>query len=333
MTVIVALLIFMVVICLHELGHFFVAKKVDIKVVEFSVGMGPALHQRVKGETTYSLRALPLGGYCAMEGEDEEEGSDDPRSYDKAKPGQRFLTILAGPLMNLLIAYICFFIYLGVIGNPLPVIGSFSPASPLEAAGLQTGDEILAINGQAVKNYDHMKSLIQEGGQAPLTLDYRQGDQEQQVKVQPIEDNGAYYLGFTPQTEQNWWAALGQAGKMTGTTYVMLFHIIGQLISGQLSVQSVSGPVGIIAMIGDASRQGFAQVMYLMGYISLNLAFFNLLPIPALDGSKLLLIAIEKLSGKKMSKKAETRITLIGFALLMALFVLITFQDIRRLVQ
>lgn len=340
MTVIVALIIFMVVICLHELGHFLLAKKVDIKVNEFSIGMGPALTQTQKGETTYSLRAIPIGGYCAMEGEDEDneeepgqEGEVDPRSFDGAKPGQRFLTILAGPVMNLIIAFVCFFLYLGLMGMPVPVVDGFSDNSPLEAAGLQVGDEIVAIDGKMVENYDHMIDLVQAGHGEEMTLDYLRGDETRQVKIKPEYIDGRYYVGMLAGRRTNWPASFLAAGGMVGQLYVQLFKVLGGLFSGAISTDSVSGPVGVISLIGQAANQGLGPVLFLTGYISLNLAFFNLLPIPALDGSKLLLIAIEKLRGRAIQKKTEVKITLAGFAFLIGLILLVSIKDIARLIH
>ncbi|MDD7543662.1 MAG: site-2 protease family protein, partial [Peptoniphilaceae bacterium] len=150
MSIILAFIIFFIVVLFHEGGHFFAAKSVGIRVNEFSIGMGPAIWKKTKGETLYSLRALPLGGYCAMEGEDEESAS--PDSFDAAKPWQRFLTILAGPVMNLLIALLCFILYLGMVGEAVPVIDSFTEHSAFQTAGASAGDRVISVNDTSVSN-------------------------------------------------------------------------------------------------------------------------------------------------------------------------------------
>lgn len=331
MNIIVALIVFMIVILFHEAGHFLVAKKVGIRVNEFSVGMGPALWQKQKGETTYSLRALPLGGYCAMEGE--EEDSDVEGSYSNALPWQRFLTVLAGPVMNLLIAYLCFALFLGISGKPVPVVDSFAEHSPAQEAGLLPGDRITAINGQSVDTADEMTEAIQEYGEERRILDvtYLRDNATTTVHLHPDQQEGKFYVGIIMKRQADPLGAILGGFSMVGETFASLFVIIGQLITGALSTDAISGPVGVISLIGQAASKGVAQVIFLTGYISVNLAFFNLLPIPALDGFTLLLIAIEKLRGKPLDTKVEERIKVAGFALLMGLILFVSFKDIVRL--
>lgn len=327
-SIISALIVFLLVVLFHELGHFLVAKAVNIKVNEFSIGMGPAITQSQKGETLYSLRAIPLGGYCAMEGEDED--SADPRGFDQAKPWQRFLTILAGPVMNILSAILLFSIYAAMLGQPVPIIDGFSETSVLLEAGLEEGDEITAINGVAVEGQDHLRSLVQEYGEDPISVDYVKVDgTSSTVNVQAQEQDGVYLIGFIAKTvSAGPIHAIQQGFSTTWTTFVQLFQILGMLFSGQLGIDAVSGPVGVISTIGVAASNGIMPLIFLTGYISVNLAFFNLLPIPALDGSKLLFIIIEKLRGKPVNKDLESKITMAGFAFLLGLIVLISVKDI-----
>ncbi|MDD7593618.1 MAG: RIP metalloprotease RseP [Peptoniphilaceae bacterium] len=331
MNIIVALIVFMIVILFHEGGHFFAAKKVGIRVNEFSVGMGPALWQTQKGETTYSLRALPLGGYCAMEGE--EEDSDVEGSYSMALPWQRFLTVLAGPVMNLVIAYLCFALFLGLSGKPVPVVDSFSKNSPAAEVGMLPGDRITAINGQTVDTADEMTAAIQEAGKDDeiIAVTYLRDNETTTVRLRPQEQEGRLYVGIVMQRKADPLGAITGGVSMLVDTFVSLFVIIGRLITGGLSADAISGPVGVISLIGQAASQGFTSVIYLTGYISVNLAFFNLLPIPALDGFTLLLIIIEKLRGKPLKQQVEERIKIVGFSLLMGLILFVSFKDVIRL--
>ncbi len=333
MTIVIALIIFMLVVLLHEFGHFIVAKKSGIKVNEFSVGMGPALFQRKKGETVYSLRVLPLGGYCAMEGEDEE--SPDPASYDLASPSRRFFTILAGPLMNLLVAYVCFALFLGINGKPIAKVANFSEDSPLLAAGAKIGDEVTALNGDNVENYDDMINQLQKKGKDPLKVTIYRVENGQgksiDLELKASENGGKYFLGFYADRESDFLYAIVGGFTTLVENFKLLFVIIGRLITGKLSMGAVSGPIGVVKMIGDAANQSFAYLVFLTGYISLNLGFFNLLPIPALDGSKLIFIAIEKIRGKAIKKETESKITMAGFAFLMGILVLVSIKDVVKL--
>lgn len=326
MSILFAIIIFMLVILLHELGHFLMAKKVGIGVNEFSVGMGPAILQKKKDETVYSLRALPLGGYTAMVGEDEESTASN--SFDQASAGARFLTILAGPLMNLLICIVCIAIVSGIVGVPMPVVGGFSSNSPAEKAGMEVGDRITAVDGVEINNFYEISEILQKSHGQPVEVRVQREAEEKNFEVHPEKLDGSYYLGFTAKSQRNFLLAIKDGFVKTFALLIQLFVVIFQLITGQLSMQALSGPIGVIHVIGEASKQGFAQLVFLTGYISLNLAFFNLLPIPALDGSRLLFIAIEKIRGKKMLKRTEERVTMIGFVFLMALILIVSVKDV-----
>lgn len=328
-SILIALGIFLLVVFFHEGGHFLVAKASGIRVNEFSVGMGPKIWQREKGETLYTLRALPLGGYCAMEGED--ETSDAPDSFEKALPGRRFLTILAGPLMNLVIAVLCFILFAGLNGKPVPVIDEIVPGSPLAEFDVQPDDKILSVNGQEITSFEQIAPLLQEAKDNPVEVGLQRGERNFSVSVRPLQIDGMYRLLFSAKTVFDPLYAVAHGVQMTGELFLQLFSVLGRLITGQLSFDAVSGPVGVVTSIGRAAQEGARALVMWTGYISLNLAFFNLLPIPALDGSKLLFIAIEKLRGKPIRKEIEGRITMVGFFCLLGLILLVSIHDIMRL--
>ncbi len=331
MTILVALLVFFVVILFHEAGHFIAAKSVGIRVNEFSVGMGPALLQKKKGETIYSLRAVPLGGYCAMEGEDED--SDDPHSFSRALPWQRFVAVLAGPLMNLVVAYLCFALFLGLSGSPIPVVAKFSENSPAKSAGLLAGDRVTAIQGRPVDDAQDMIEAIQKGKGDALEVTVLRNNESKTFRVTPArQEDGRLILGFEMERQTDLFGAIVGGLTTAVETFFSLFGILWSLISGALSIDAVSGPIGVISMIGQAAQQGISSVLYLTGYISINLAFFNLLPIPALDGFTLLFIVIEKIRGRKLRPELEERIRLIGFSLLIALILFVSFKDVLKII-
>lgn len=328
--VIAALIVFMLVILFHELGHFLVAKSRGIRVNEFSIGMGPALFQKKKKDTLYSIRALPLGGYCAMEGEEEASSAAD--SFDQASAGSRFLTILAGPMMNLLICYLCFALFFGIAGKPVPRIAGFSEPSALKEAGLMQGDTITAIDDKNIEDFEQLQRMIQKSDGEALKVTFLRDNASQDVTVRPIKsEQGTYVLGFLADRDRDASYALIGAFQEMVRLFGLLFVTIGRLLTGRLSLSAVSGPVGVVQAIGTAAQEGLSPLLFFTGYISLNLAFFNLLPIPALDGSKLLLIGIEKLTGKTLAKETEAKITMVGFFFLLALIALVSVKDIWAL--
>lgn len=330
--IIAALAVFLIVVLFHEGGHFLAAKSVGIRVNEFAIGMGPKLLGTTRGDTLYSLRLLPIGGYCAMEGEDDE--SDSPDSFDRAKPWQRFITILAGPLMNLVIAFVCFAVFTGTVGKPIPVVESVIPGSALEEAGFRPDDKITAINGKKIDSMQDLQLIVQADGAKEMEIEYVRDGQTKTARVTPKVDPeapGKYMIGIRAKTVVDVGYTLSEAWSMLWKLFFQLFTILGMLFTGKLSLGAVSGPVGVVKVIGEAAQQGIQSLLFLTGYISLNLAFFNLLPIPALDGSKLLLIIVEKLRGKPMNKTLENRITMGGFIFLLGLLLLVSVKDVITL--
>lgn len=335
MRILLAVVLFLLLIVFHEFGHFIVAKKSGIKVNEFAVGMGPLIYSKVKGETTYSFRLVPIGGYCAMEGEEDE--SNDPRSFDNAPAFKRFLTILAGPVANLIIAVLVFTIVGGISGVVTTKVSDFIEDSPAKIAGIEKGDEISKLNGKEISDFTEISKVVNDF--------YKDKDFEKEINVEVKRDGKDLDFNFKPKVEAEnvyigiiparrtpgFFEAIALGFKETGRNIKMIFTILGRLFTGKLALGALSGPVGVLKELGNQAQSGLANLLYFLAYISVNLAVFNLLPIPALDGSKLLTSAIEMITGKKINKKLEERITMVGFFILLGLILVVSIKDIINL--
>ena len=332
MTIIYAILIFCVLIFVHEFGHFIAAKACGVKVNEFSIGMGPAFFKRQRGETLYSLRILPIGGFCAMEGEDED--SEDERAFNNKPAWQRAIVLAAGAFMNLLTAVILMIIIAFWSGQATTVIDEVQTDFPAYEAGLQAGDEIVAVNGEKIDDWEEILSLIGAGEGAETDITVMRDGREATFSTQPEynEEAGRAMVGISARVSHNLFTAIGDGVKNTGEMTVMMYDIIKQLITGQVSTQELSGPVGIVYMVNDTARAGVIYVVYLSALLSLNLAVMNMLPFPALDGGRLLFLLIRKITGKKVTDEMEGKIHFIGIVLLMALMVYVTWNDIVRFI-
>lgn len=335
MRIVLAVVLFLLLIVFHEFGHFIVAKKSGIKVNEFAVGMGPLIYSMEKGETTYSFRAIPIGGYCAMEGEDDE--SSDPRSFDNAPASKRFLTILAGPVANLIIAVLVFTI-VGVIGGVVTTeVSDFIEDSPAKAAGIEKGDEILKINDQVIDDFNDISKVVNDfykdkDFDKEITVLAKRNGKDLDFAFKPKVDGENTYIGIIPaRRTPGFFEAIGLGFKETGRNVKMIFTILGRLFTGKLAFGALSGPVGVLKELGNQAQNGLASLLYFLAYISVNLAVFNLLPIPALDGSKLLTSGIEIITGKKINKKLEEKITMVGFFILLGLILVVSIKDIVNL--
>lgn len=335
MRILLAVVLFLLLIVFHEFGHFIVAKKSGIKVNEFAVGMGPLVYSKEKGETTYSFRAIPIGGYCAMEGEDDE--SSDPRSFDNAPASKRFLTILAGPVANLIIAVLVFTI-VGVIGGVVTTtVDDFIEDSPAQAAGIEKGDEILKINGQEIGDFTDISKVVNDfykdkDFDKEITVLAKRNGKDLDFAFKPKVEGENTYIGIIPaRRTPGFFEAIGLGFKETGRNVKMIFTILGRLFTGKLAFGALSGPVGVLKELGNQAQNGLANLLYFLAYISVNLAVFNLLPIPALDGSKLLTSGIEIITGKKINKKLEEKITMVGFFILLGLILVVSIKDILNL--
>lgn len=344
MTIIYFILILGIVVLIHEFGHFIFAKKAGIYVYEFSIGMGPQLFKfhRKNDETEYSIRLLPIGGYVQMAGEDmEEEESDIPKEKQMTnkKWYQRFLTIIAGILFNFLLAIVIFFIVGLVNGVPTDTttVAEVTKNSAALEAGLQSGDVIKEINGKTILSSDHLMLLVQVNGKETMDVVVDRDGKEVALEITPkkveVDDQVTYQYGFSLNNTvvHNFFAAVKYGfTKMFSLLHQMIL-IIGYLIIGKLSLSSLAGPVGIYTVVEQSAEAGLMSLVYLVGFLSLNVGFINLLPIPAFDGGRILFLIIEKIKGSRVNPKVENTIHALGFIFLMILMVLITYNDIMRL--
>ncbi len=352
LTIISFIVVISILVFFHELGHFLVARACDVYVKDFSIGMGPVLYQYKGKETTYSLRALPIGGAVQMLGEDgvdkelndEPENSepvhlesDNPRSFINKPAWQRLLIIAAGPIMNFVLAIVLFFMIFLSQGFPTDqnIVGEVIDQTPAHSAGLMADDKIVAIDQNEIKNWQDIITAIQaaDGQSLELEIERHTADQRQVINLQPMLDkeSGRYIIGIRPKMEMSFFKSLQYAGIRTWQSSRTVLEFIPKLVVGQVSRDNLAGPIGIAKISGEAARQGPLIFMALMAIISVNLGIMNLLPIPALDGGRILLILLEIVFRKKIPAIIEEKIHLIGFALLMLLMVYVVYNDIVKL--
>lgn len=329
MSIIYSLFVFLIVILVHEFGHFIVAKLNNIRVNEFSIGMGPKLLSKQGEETFYTLRALPIGGYVALEGEDDE--SDDPRSFNRAHPLKRIAVLFAGAFMNFLLAIILFsFIFL-IVGSPSDstVIGDIMENSPAVESSLEVGDRIINIDNNPIESWNDISKVINESKKDELIIEFERNGETLNATINPVNDGGNYIIGITPVYEKNIGSAISSAFTNTKTVILQVYEFIGNIITGQANISGLSGPVGIVRMIGSSSQQGIFTLLTLAAIISANLGAFNLLPFPALDGGTIFITFIEMIIGKEVPDKVKIGLNVVGLSLLLGLILYVTvFNDI-----
>lgn len=332
MTIIYAIIIFCMLIFVHELGHFIVAKACGVKVNEFAIGMGPALLKKQKGETQYSVRAFPIGGYCAMEGEDED--SDDERAFNNKPAWQRACVLAAGSFMNLLTAVVLLIIIAFWSGQPTTTIDKVVENSPAYEAGILQGDKIVEVDGQKVDDWSDIIEFIGMSKSETAEIKIERDGSELMLTSELAydEEAGRNKVGIIAQSEHDLIYAVKSGVKNTGTMTVMMYDIIKQLFTGDVAVKELSGPVGIVYAVNDSAKSGLIYVIYLTALLSLNLAIMNMLPLPALDGGRLIFLVIRKITGRRVTDEMEGKVHFIGIMLLLLLMVYVTWNDIVRFI-
>jgi len=336
MTIVYAIIVFLLLIFVHEFGHLISAKLCGIRVNEFALGMGPRLFGFTKGETGYSFRAIPFGGYCLMEGEDEE--SDDPRAFGNRPARIRAIVLFAGSVMNILLAVVLLSLLIFSMGMPTRVLSTVGEESPAYADGLRPGDELLAINGEPVTQWDDISPLLNKiansNPDTSLTLTVSRGGADTTIVTHLYKDDtGALKLGIMPEFARSpafFFQSFGYGAQATVSMGQMMYQVLGQLVTGKAGLDQLTGPVGIVVVVGDTAREGMFYLLQLTALISLNLGIVNLLPFPALDGGRLIFLVIRKVTGKAITDKIEGRVHLVGILVLFAFMALITMQDISR---
>ena len=350
MYIVIAILAFGVLVVTHELGHFIAAKRCGVKVLEFAVGMGPRIWHTKRGETEYSLRCLPVGGFCAMEGEDED--SEDPRAFSNQPAWKKLIILAAGSAMNFLLG----FVLVGILfsdagGYTSPVISGFFEGCPYEGT-LQTGDRITGVNGERVwfsGNFSEYVTRNAPDGNIDLVLrrdgkrvelhDYHMVPVEYTHEDGSTETKYGIYFQIDPPTPLNWI-------KYTWYNcldFVRLVRLgLVDLLTGNAAVSDMSGVVGIVDVINETGEsaettaEGLNNVLYLISFIAVNLAVMNMLPIPALDGGHIVTVllswGVEKLIGRKPDPRIEGYIHLVGLMLLMGLMLFTIYNDIARII-
>lgn len=379
-TAIVSIAMFLVMVALHEFGHFIVAKVLNFKVDEFSIGMGPAIFKKQKGETQYSIRVLPLGGYCKFEGEDEADNQD-PRAFANQKPWKRLLVLLAGGTFNIILGFVLFLIIVPMV-SPVStnVIDTVVEHSYIEEVGIQSGDKIVEINGKRVNFYNDITLYtqnFQKDENANVTIE-RNGEKlefsfkpTEQIVETTYTENGVqvdstingyttgrfveysedvpkdtsligqtktstrYIIGFTPQAKDiniiNVW---GEAWNETKFVVKLVYQSLWQMVTGKIGVDQMSGPVGIVSEVNNAVNSGkysLLNVLNLVALLTINLGVFNLLPVPALDGCRILFVLIEVVRRKPIPPDKEGVVHGVGMLLLLLFILFISFNDIMRL--
>ncbi len=371
-------------VSLHEFGHFALGKLLNFKILEYSIGFGPALWKRQGKETQYSLRAVPLGGYCKFEGEDGD--SEDARAFSNRPVWQRILVVAAGGITNVILGFAIFVVVITAT-SPIPtnVIDKVVEHSYIEDAGIKSGDEIIKINGKNINFYDDITlytSEFQEDKDAVVTvkrdgekLDFKIRPTEQtstytytadgvevtdsingfettelvpysdkvvrdESKIGQTEISERYIIGFYPKNEEiTFFNVWGQAWNETRFVVKLVYRSLWEMVTGKVGMDQMSGPVGIVNEVNNAANASndrwlnMLNVLNLVGLLTINLGVFNLLPIPALDGGRLFFMLIELIRRKPIPPEKEGMVHAIGMMLLFALIIVVSFNDVMRLIK
>lgn len=342
MKFIIAILMFSIIILFHELGHFLLAKKNGIRVNEFCLGLGPTLFGVTKGETKYSVKLFPFGGACMMEGEDRE--SEDQKAFGQKSVWARISVVAAGPVFNFIMAFVFAVILLSCIGIDRPVVSETIEGYSAQAAGMQKGDVIVKINQKKIHFYREVSMYTFFYPGETLEVTYQRNGEEKTAVIEPKldEKSGRYMIGIKAQAQRE------RGGFLTNLKYGA--HEVGywiwtslqslkMLVTGKVSLNELSGPVGIVKTIGDtydASKQDgifyiFLSMLNFSILLSANLGVMNLLPLPALDGGRLIFLILEAVRRKRVDPEKEGMVHFVGIMILMGLMVLVMFNDIRKL--
>ncbi len=334
-----AILFFGVIIALHEFGHFSTAKLFKIKVNEFSIGMGPAILKKRKGETLYALRLLPIGGFVSLEGED--EASDDPRAFGNQKAWKRFIVIAAGAILNIVLGLVLIGIMLGISGSvPTTVVSDVTENMYTAETGILTGDEIISIDGTRVHSARDLYYCLYRNNDGKFDIVLKRDGKKIEFSELPVyydmeEGFCSFIVGSEKVSALN---ILPGAVKETLSMTKMIWLSLIDMLGGNYGMDELSGPVGTIGIVANTASDAvhsadYASIIFILAFITVNIGIVNLLPLPALDGGRLLFIAIEFIFRRPVPKKFEAIVHAAGLILLLGLMALITFNDIANLIK
>ena len=353
MSIVIAILVFGLIVVIHELGHYFMARKCGVFVEEFAVGMGPVLFSRKKNETLYSLRLFPIGGFCKMLGEDSESG--DARALNNKTIGQRALILSFGAILNIFLAFIIILFLVTANGFQSASIFKVVPDTPIDKAGLKAGDRIIRLNGATINIFDDLALELSLCNGNAMEISYIRDGQKYKTEITPYQSpEGDYKLGFYPEAKTGVFTARVQGYErasipesLSVPVYQIMFYIkatvvsIVKLITMQLPMEVISGPIGIVTVIDTTYKESikeesgiwytFLIMINLCAVLSANLGVFNLLPVPALDGGRLMFVLFELIRKKPVPVEKEGLVHFIGFLLLMIFAVFIAYSDIKKL--
>ena len=341
--IVLGILIFGCIIFVHEFGHFIVAKLSKVKVNEFALGMGPQIFKFGKKETVYSLRLFPIGGFCSMEGED--ETSEDGGAFCKKPVWKRIAIVVAGAVMNIILGFVLVTIMLLVSGRIITTqVAEFSENAKSHQTGLQAEDQILEVNGMKVFTDMDISYQFQSDSDGVFDMVVKRDGKKVNLNNVTFDKSGdILHIDFKVYAQKITVPKLASSTVKTTASYARLIWIsLGDLVTGQYKLNDLSGPVGIFDSIGQVVKSETSdnkidwsalvdKLLFLAAFMTINVGIFNLLPLPALDGGRLIFLIIEAIRGKPVKPEREGLVHFIGFALLMLLMIVITFSDILRI--
>ena len=333
----VAILLFLILILIHEFGHFISAKLLGVRVNEFAIGFGPKLFSKQGKETKYSVNLIPMGGYCAMEGEDEESG--DERAFCNKAPWKRFIIVIMGAVFNLLLGLIIVAIILAPSKMfTTTTIAEFEQNAVSEKTGLKADDTIVEVDGRKIfTTYDLSYAFTNvEDGKVDIEVK-RNGERKllKNIEFKTVKENGFTYLtvDFKVYGEKKTVGTFIKNTVKTAISYcAVVWRSFFDLITGKYGISAVSGPVGVTVTVADVARQNLSDILPIMALITINLGIFNLFPIPALDGGRLMFILYEMIAGKPVPQKYEAVVHTVGFVVLIGFMILVAAKDILSLI-
>ncbi len=335
-TIFGTIFVFGLIVFVHELGHFITAKWSKMRVDEFAIGFGPALWKKQYGETLYSIRAIPLGGYNKIAGMDPAE-KDDPGSFQGKPVWKRFIVISAGAMMNFILAIVLFFGLFATVGTSIPsdeaIVGKVQENSPAAAAKFEDGDRILSIGGVAVAKWKDMSPLFTKHMNEVVDVVVERNQEQQVLSVIPKGAGDRAIIGIYPGLQVQTYSVGEAFDKAVTSTFKMIsdmFSGVWRMVSGKEEA-NLSGPIGIAQLAGEAANLGIVVLLQLTAVLSVNLGVLNLLPVPMLDGGYLVMLIVEGITGKRLSAKTLEYIQMTGLIILMTLFIYSTSSDITRL--